>query len=113
MRAGCGGRGLTVNLEKIRVLELARKVVLRNPVCSVCGKRLESMGVDKGFRCKRCGRRFVDAEKVEVEVERGLKVGLYVTSVRSQRHLTKPLSRYGLEKHGEPVEGLIEDWHSP
>ena len=113
VRAGCGGRGLTVNLEKIRVLELARKVVLRNPVCSVCGKRLESMGVDKGFRCKRCGRRFVDAKKVEVEVERGLKVGLYVTSVRSQRHLTKPLSRYGLEKHGEPVEGLIEDWHSP
>jgi tRNA(Ile2)-agmatinylcytidine synthase len=93
------GKRLTVNLEKIRVLELATKTVLSNPSCPKCGKRLESMGKDKGFRCKKCGTRFDDANKVQTPVERALKKGLYVTSTRSQRHLTKPLRRYGLEKH--------------
>jgi tRNA(Ile2)-agmatinylcytidine synthase len=104
---------LTINLEKIMILALAPKTVLQNPVCPKCGKRLESMGKDKGFRCKKCGTRFDDARKVRTAVERELKVGLYVTSTRSQRHLTKPLRRYGLEKHGAPAEGMIENWHSP
>ncbi len=97
------GKCLTVNLEKINILALAPKIVLRNPVCPKCGKRLKSMGKDKGFRCEKCGARFDDAEKVQTAMERGLKAGLYVTSTRSQRHLTKPLSRYGLEKHGAEV----------
>ena len=107
------GKRLTVNLEKIRILALAPKTVLQNPVCSDCGKRLESMGKGKGFRCKKCGARFEDAKKVRASVERELGVGLYVTSTRSQRHLTKPLRRYGLEKHGAPAAGMIESWHSP
>jgi tRNA(Ile2)-agmatinylcytidine synthase len=107
------GKRLTVNLEKIRVLTLAPKTILQNPTCPKCGKRLESMGKDKGFRCKKCGTRFNDARKVEAIVERGLQGGLYVTSTRSQRHLTKPLRRYGLEKQGIPAEGMIENWHSP
>jgi tRNA(Ile2)-agmatinylcytidine synthase len=104
---------LTINLEKINILALAPKIVLQNPVCSKCGKRLKSMGKDKGFRCEKCGARFNDAEKVQTAMERGLKAGLYVTSTRSQRHLTKPLSRYGLEKHHAEAEGMIENWHSP
>ena len=103
---------LTVNLEKIRVMSLAPKTVLQNPMCPKCSKRLESMGKGKGFRCKKCGSRFCDARKVQIAVERELEVGLYVTSTRSQRHLTKPLRRYGLEKHGAPAEGVIENWYS-
>jgi tRNA(Ile2)-agmatinylcytidine synthase len=106
------GKRLTVNLEKIRILALAPKTVLQNPVCPDCGKRLESMGKGKGFRCKKCGVRFEDAKKVQASVERELRVGLYVTSTRSQRHLTKPLRRYGLEKHGAPAASMIESWHS-
>jgi tRNA(Ile2)-agmatinylcytidine synthase len=71
------------------------------------------MGKNKGFRCDKCGTRFNDAEKVQIAMERGLKTGLYVTSTRSQRHLTKPLSRYGLEKHNAEAEVMIENWHSP
>jgi len=113
VREASAERRLTVNLEKIRVLELAPEVVSQNPACPKCGKRLESMGKDKGFRCKKCGERFDNAEKVRVAVERGLKAGLYVTSTRSQRHLTKPLRRYGLEKHGAPAEVMIGSWHFP
>jgi tRNA(Ile2)-agmatinylcytidine synthase len=104
---------LTINLEKINVLALAPKTVLQNPACPKCGKRLESMGRNKGFRCKKCGNRFDDARKVSAAVERDLQEGLYVTSTRSQRHLTKPLRRYGLEKRDAQAEDIIENWHSP
>jgi tRNA(Ile2)-agmatinylcytidine synthase len=113
VRKPSAGKPLTINLEKINILKLAPKMMLQNPVCPECGKRLKSMGKDKGFRCEKCGTRFDKARKVQTEVKRGLEVGLYVTSTRSQRHLTKPLSRYGLEKHQAEAEGIIENWHSP
>ena len=106
-------RPLTINLEKIKILKFAQKTVRQNPVCPTCGKRLESMGKGKGFRCKKCGARFSDAEKMQVAVARELKAGLYVTSTRSQRHLTKPLRRYGLEKRHAEVKSMIDDWHFP
>ena len=70
------------------------------------------MGKDKGFRCERCGARFSGIGKVEFAMERELKPGLYVTSTRSQRHLTKPLVRYGQENQFTS-EGMIEEWHFP
>jgi tRNA(Ile2)-agmatinylcytidine synthase len=103
----------TINLEKINILKLAPKTVLQNPVCPKCGRRLKSMGKGKGFRCKKCGARFDDAKKTQVAVARELKTRLYVTSTRSQRHLTKPLRRYGLEKRHAPVKSMIEKWHFP
>jgi tRNA(Ile2)-agmatinylcytidine synthase len=112
VRKPSAGKRLTINLEKIKVLELAPKFVLQNPICKNCGKRLKSMGKNKGFRCEKCGTRYDDARKVHIAVERELTAGLYVTSTRSQRHLTKPLRRYGLEKHGAETAGLIENWHS-
>ncbi|RLG90677.1 MAG: hypothetical protein DRO36_05690 [Candidatus Hecatellales archaeon] len=90
----------TINLEKIEVLELTRKVELKNPLCPRCGKRMVSMGKGKGFRCEKCGFRDSKAKKVEVEVPRSLKEGLYLPPPRSHRHLTKPIQRYGMEKHG-------------
>lgn len=88
----------TINLEKIRILSLAAAVSSRNPVCSICGKRMESMGKAKGFRCKRCGFRAPDAEKMYVPVKRSLDEGLYIPPPRANRHLTKPLSRYCINK---------------
>ena len=103
---------LTVNLEKLQVLELVPSVSFVNPVCPECGKRTKSMGKNQGFRCNKCGFRSSDLEKLEVKHERGLDVGLYITSPRSQRHLTKPFVRYGREKSGLPQE-MIENWHFP
>jgi tRNA(Ile2)-agmatinylcytidine synthase len=113
VRKPSAARPLTINLEKINILELAPKTVLQNPVCQTCGRRLESMGKGKGFRCKKCGARFDDAKKIQVAVARELEAGLYVTSTRSQRHLTKPPRRYGLEKRHAPLKSMIEEWHFP
>ncbi|MCX8150303.1 MAG: tRNA(Ile)(2)-agmatinylcytidine synthase [Candidatus Bathyarchaeota archaeon] len=106
------GKPLTVNLEKIHVLQLAQKFLPQNPTCTKCGKRLKSMGKRQGFRCEKCGSRYNGAVKTEIAVTRSLNVGLYVTSTRSQRHLTKPLRRYGLEKTCETMQNMIAQWHS-
>jgi tRNA(Ile2)-agmatinylcytidine synthase len=112
-RAATQSRPLTINLEKIRVLGLAQKVLLQNPICRKCGKRLKSMGKNKGFRCERCGARYTYLEKTETKLKRDLNKGLYITATRSQRHLTKPFRRYGMEKHHFVVKELIEGWHFP
>ena len=70
------------------------------------------MGKNQGFRCEKCGGKYVDLKKKETVVQRKLKPGLYVTSTRSQRHLTKPLRRYGQEKCGVSSV-IISEWHSP
>ena len=90
---------LTLNLEKLTVLKLASSTLLRNPVCYLCGKRMESMGTGKGFRCKKCGRRDRGARKIMVPVERALYEGLCLPPPCAHRHLMKPRSRYGREKH--------------
>jgi len=102
VRPPSSGNPLTVNVEKIKVLKMAPLQILQNPLCPVCGRRTKSMGRGKGFECKKCGFHGRDLEKIVVEKQRQLKPGLYVTSPRSQRHLTKPLSRYGQEKKGIP-----------
>jgi tRNA(Ile2)-agmatinylcytidine synthase len=92
-------------------LNLAQKILLQNPICKKCGKRLKSMGKNKGFRCEKCGSRYAHLEKTETRLKRDLKKSLYITATRSQRHLTKPFRRYGMEKHHVTVKELIEVWH--
>ncbi|MBS7639058.1 MAG: tRNA(Ile)(2)-agmatinylcytidine synthase [Candidatus Bathyarchaeia archaeon] len=92
----------TINVEKIMIIDLAEKIIFQNPLCPVCGKRMKSMGRDKGFECYKCGFHGANLTKIAVRIERSLKPGLYITPPRSERHLTKPLSRYGLEKSGPP-----------
>jgi len=102
---------LTINLEKINILTITPKTLLENPLCPNCGKHLKSMGKNQGFRCEKCGGKFADLKKQESVVPRALKAGLYVTSTRSQRHLTKPLRRYGQEKIDASNCRMIGQWH--
>ena len=104
---------LTINLEKLRVIKLATKMVPQNPFCPKCGKRMKSMGKNKGFRCKKCGFRDEKAEKLLIRQKRELETGLYITEARSQRHLTKPLIRYGKEKRQGLKVKIIKEWHWP
>ena len=102
----------TINLEKLRILKVAPKATLYNPRCPRCFKRMKSMGLKKGFRCEKCGFRTSKLEKVAFEYGRNLEPTIYVTSPRSQRHLTKPLCRYGKEKSQMPKK-MINHWHFP
>ncbi len=106
------GKPLTINLEKIKVIEMVQNKHSINPVCPNCGKRLKSMGKNQGFRCEKCKSKYKDLTKNATAGERNLKPGLYMTSTRSQRHLTKPLRRYGLEKNLPKPGRPIDVWHS-
>jgi tRNA(Ile2)-agmatinylcytidine synthase len=97
VRHPSNGNPTTINLEKMRVIKLAGKTMLRNPVCQSCGKSMESMGRGQGFRCKKCGRRDRNAEKLVVPIKRTLSERLYIPPPRAHRHLTKPESRYSHE----------------
>lgn len=87
---GCGG---TFNIEKIRIISLKKKLVFQNPICT-CGKRMTSAGKNKGFKCKKCGNKLQNTEKIAIEEERNLVEGKYYeTPVMARRHLAKPLCR--------------------
>jgi tRNA(Ile2)-agmatinylcytidine synthase len=105
---------MTINLEKIRIIELVPKVVLHNPECPKCGKAMSSMGRAQGYRCEKCRYKSKQLTKTQMAQERALENRLYITSLHSQRHLTKPLSRYGMEKKpDQSFFEMIPDWHSP
>ncbi|HEC57150.1 MAG TPA: DUF1743 domain-containing protein [Candidatus Syntrophoarchaeum butanivorans] len=93
-----GFKNGTLNLEKIEILSLVEEVT-RNPLCE-CGKRMKSMGKGEGFRCKKCGRRKTEPERVKIE--RTIECGLYEVVPSARRHITKPLVRergMGTEVH--------------
>jgi len=87
-----------INVEYIRILQLAPKLEYTNPLCRNCHKRLKSDGKGKGYKCEICGYKERNMQKVAIEVARNIKEGLYVPVPKAHRHLTKPLQRYSMEK---------------
>ena len=89
------GEQNTFNVEKFQVIRL-NVVEYRNPVCE-CGKRMTSAGKNKGFKCKKCGKRIESNKKVPIKISRKLKnAQFYETPVSARRHLSKPLCRMNL-----------------
>jgi len=84
----------TLNIEKMKILELEEKIVkVKNPECPECGKRMSSMGTDAGYRCKRCRIKADEDEAVREKVDRELNEEFYEVPVSARRHLSKPLKR--------------------
>ncbi|BFH73348.1 tRNA(Ile)(2)-agmatinylcytidine synthase [Sulfurisphaera javensis] len=79
--------GKIIEAERIEILELNDKI-LRNPRCPKCNSSSESLGKNKGFRCKKCGYKFY-GEKIIEKVPRELTTGIYQS--RYYRHLTRPI----------------------
>ncbi len=104
--------GLTLNVEGLRILQLTDKVNLVNPICPHCLKRMKSAGKEKGFKCIKCGFKDPQAKKIEISVERQLKVGRYLPPPRAQRHLTRPKDRMDRRNRSIP-NSLVDKWHSP
>ncbi len=100
---------ITLNVERLDILYLAKKYKYQNPICPKCGKRLKSAGSNKGYKCKNCGFRIKEIQKIKVPIERNVKVGIYIPPPRAQRHLTRPIER--LSRNNESVlVKIIEKW---
>jgi len=105
---------LTVNLEKIRIIELAEIYVYENPKCPQCGSRMKSAGRNKGFKCEKCGFRDPHAVKTARRIERRVSQGWYQPPKHAFKHLMKPLERIGREKReftGKLVENFVLKLH--
>jgi tRNA(Ile2)-agmatinylcytidine synthase len=98
VRSAHGPHPVTVNLEKLEVLEVVPEIIYSNAPCPSCGRHMESMGARQGYRCRRCGVKDIHGEPVATMIARTIEPGTYLPPQRSQRHLTKPMSRYGLER---------------
>jgi len=98
VRPAHGPHPVTVNLEKLVVLEIVPEIIYSNAPCPSCGRHMESMGARQGYRCRRCGVKDIHGEPVATMIARTIEPGTYLPPQRSQRHLTKPMSRYGLER---------------
>ena len=81
----------SINLEKLRVLSLARGEEVRPPLCTPCNKRMTSDGKGKGWKCKKCGAR-ADAPDIRT-LPRTLSEGWYEVPPTARRHLARPLCR--------------------
>jgi tRNA(Ile2)-agmatinylcytidine synthase len=81
----------TMNLEKLEVVKLAELVKTIPPRCPICGKSMESIGKDKGYRCRKCGTK--KALPVYEKVDRDLEPGLYEVPPSARRHLAKQIIR--------------------
>ncbi|MHA2425968.1 MAG: TiaS agmantine-binding domain-containing protein [Candidatus Thorarchaeota archaeon] len=103
--------GMTLNLEGLQIIELARPVQVENPHCEKCGRRMKSAGKNKGFKCVKCGHKDAHIKKQETHINRDLKLGIYLPPASAQRHLTRPPTRFGVYNEG-PVK-MIARWHNP
>lgn len=84
---------LTINLEKIEVLETAPLFRKENPSCPSCGRRMKSEGKNKGYSCERCKTKLPPGSAKTIRVERTIGTGKFEVPPRARRHLAKPLIR--------------------
>jgi tRNA(Ile2)-agmatinylcytidine synthase len=94
---------LTINLEKIRVIEVSQEEKI-NPICPKCSKRMKSAGKNKGFVCKKCGFKSIDMKPLIISTKRYIKPGFYEVPPRARRHLSKPISRMLFRKEIDSYE---------
>jgi len=82
----------SINIEKIRILKLKEiKIKVENPTCPLCGKKMESIGRGKGYRCRRCGTRASEEEAKYEILKRDVREGWYEVPVIARRHISMPL----------------------
>ncbi|MEM1995309.1 MAG: tRNA(Ile)(2)-agmatinylcytidine synthase [Nitrososphaerales archaeon] len=85
-----------LNVEYLKIIKLKKILQPVKPLCGSCGIRMKSKGREGYFKCRRCGSKKKATEFAEAT--RNLKEGVYIPPPRAHRHLTKPITRWGLEK---------------
>ncbi len=83
---------LTVNIEKIKIIKLEKmRVKIKNPTCPICGRSMESIGKNKGYRCRKCGTKASENDAEYRIMPREIHEGWYEVPVCARRHLSRPL----------------------
>ncbi len=83
----------TINVEFLDVLKLKKNIILTNPICEECYKKMKSKGRNQGFQCIRCGKK--SQKKLSRVIPRKIEEKIYIPEISAHRHLTRPLQRMG------------------
>lgn len=107
---------LVLHAEKIRILNLSINQ-RPTPYCPRCGNKMKKIGKGKGFMCLACGYRTTIITQTKTII-RALNHAIYIPPPRAQKHLVKPLQRYGKLKpyksdftKSEPTFEIYEPLH--
>ncbi len=103
---------LTLNIERIRIVEVEPTKIVVPPICVRCGKGMISLGLGKGHVCKRCGYHIEEFSQNTYTVNRLLYPRVLIVPYRSMRHLTKPLKRYGRRNVRARIGITFHPWTS-
>ena len=112
---------ITMNIEKIRFVEIVPEAIERNPFCPKCLARLKSKG-RKYLVCPKCGFR-IEKTKIIILSARDIKENsLLLPPPSAYRHLTKPPEREKIaemKKHGilkpylvYPFVGIMKPYYT-
>jgi len=80
-----------LNVEFLDIIQLAKNIMLTNPTCKKCNKKMKSNGNRQGFECVKCGDKFFSKSKLEIP--RKIQSKLYLPDISAHRHLTRPSQR--------------------
>ena len=83
-----------INIEFVKVLNLKKNLILTNPLCTKCNKKMKSKGKNQGLQCVKCGKK-IKSKKIK-EIQRKIKKQTYLPTVSAHRHLTRPMQRIGI-----------------
>jgi len=84
---------MTINIERLRVNSLVKKIIYENPFCEKCNARLKSAGKNKGFKCQKCSAVYREKKQIEKKLPRKISIKEYLPPIIAHRHLTKPFER--------------------
>jgi len=80
-----------LNVEFLDIIKLEKNILLTNPTCKTCNKKMKSKGNRQGFECFRCGNK--SFSKSSLEIPRKIQRKLYLPAISAHRHLTRPYQR--------------------
>ena len=80
-----------LNVEFLDIIKLEKNILLTNPTCKTCNKKMKSKGNRQGFECSRCGNK--SFSKSSLEIPRKIQCKLYLPTISAHRHLTRPYQR--------------------
>jgi len=95
-----------LNVEFLDVIKLEKNILLTNPTCKTCNKKMKSKGNRQGFECFRCGNK--SFSKSSLEIPRKIQRKLYLPAISAHRHLTRPYQRLKKRNKSEIFDTSLE-----
>lgn len=92
------GNETVLHVEKISVLKQTKSYLCKAPRCPICGSKMTKKGFGKGYECEKCGFIQLNPKLLCLDTPRQIEEKIYLPPPHAQKHLIKPIERYGKER---------------